>query len=354
MRQLSSLYQSRYNSKEEKKILQILNESTAEEMSRFDVSKGRINSLQQFRRKRGQFCTLDEVLEVDGLGVKVLERLCDSILNQISGSEMETSVEMSQVQKWAKPTKSHRSQILTPALHFNQKKAVQSAVGIHIGVSTLTWAHISVGGTLLDWDLYSFEFGAKKLHITSLFEVAQGICEILPKADLFIMEDSGGSAHSLQQQQASVAVNFQILQLTALLVALLNNSLLPGGESLFEHQHRVFFLRSQLPARLFGILVGAERVSAHTVVLDILSEAQKNSTIESTRRNETANIYTPINVSRDLTDSYLKRTSIEKESLCSGLLLTIAFMDLVMHQNPHSLKTVNIRKSLQCSSITKV
>lgn len=54
--------------------------------------------------------------------MKVLERLCDSILNQISGSEMEMSVEMSQVQKCAKPTKSHRSQLLTPALHFNQKK----------------------------------------------------------------------------------------------------------------------------------------------------------------------------------------------------------------------------------------
>jgi hypothetical protein len=121
---------------------------------------------------------------------------------------------------------------------------------------------------------------------------------------------------------------------------------LPGDESPFEHQHRVFFLRSQLPARLFGILVGAERVSAQTVVLDILSEAQKNSTTESARRNQTANIYTPINVRQDLMDSYLKRTSIEKESLCSGLLLTIAFMDLVMHQNPYSMKTVNIKKSL--------
>jgi hypothetical protein len=45
------------------------------------------------------------------------------------------------------------------------------------------------------------------------------------------MEDSGGSAHSLQQQQASVAVNFQILQLTALLVALLNS----------KHMNLIFF-----------------------------------------------------------------------------------------------------------------
>lgn len=63
-------------------------------------------------------------------------------------------------------------------------------------------------------------------------------------------------------------------------------------------------------------------------------------------RNQTANIYTPISVSQDLVENYLKRTSVEKESLCLGLLLTMAFMDLVMHQNPHSLKTVNTRRSL--------
>jgi hypothetical protein len=37
------------------------------------------------------------------------------------------------------------------------------------------------------------------------------------------MEDNGGSTHSLQQQLASAAINFQTSQLTALLVALLNS-----------------------------------------------------------------------------------------------------------------------------------
>jgi ethanolamine utilization protein EutQ (cupin superfamily) len=81
---------------------------------------------------------------VDGLGVKVLERLCDSILHQISGSEMETSIEMSQVQKWAKPTKSYRSQILTPALHFNQKKVrVQYSLQSKLHYEcTMLWASV--------------------------------------------------------------------------------------------------------------------------------------------------------------------------------------------------------------------
>jgi hypothetical protein len=96
---------------------------------------------------------------------------------------------------------------------------------------------------------------------------------------------------------------------------------------------------------MFAILVGAERVSAQTVVLDILSEAEKNSTTERTNRDQTSDVYTPISVNHNLTEEYLRRTNVEKESLCWSLLLTIAFMDLVMHQNPHSLRAVSARKS---------
>lgn len=345
LRHFSDLCQSRYNSQEQKQILQILNESSAEEMCRFNVSKERINNLQRFRRKHGQFSTLDDVLEVDGLGVKVLERLCDSILKQISGSELETSVEMAQIQRKVTSPKNRRSQILTPTLQFDQKRNVESAVGIHIGVSALTWAHIDCSGKLLDWDLYSLEFGNRKLHITSLFRIVQDICERLPKGDLFIMEDSVVLMQSLQQNPASVSINLQTSQLTAMLVALLNNTPLSEEESSCQYEHRVFFLRSQLPARLFGILVGAERVSAQTVVLNILSGAQKNSTTEPSNRNLTSDVYTPISVNQNLTEAYLKRTSVEKESLCWGLLLTIAFMDLIMHQNHHSLRAISCRKS---------
>jgi hypothetical protein len=116
-------------------------------------------------------------------------------------------------------------------------------------------------------------------------------------------------------------------------------------ESSFDYEHHVFFLRSQLPARMFGILVGAERVSAQTVVLDIISGAEKNSTIEGSDRDLSSDVYTPISVDQNLTEQYLNRTSVEKESLCWSLLLTIAFMDLIMHQNPRSLRAVSARKS---------
>lgn len=50
-------------------------------------------------------------------------------------------------------------------------QTMQSAVGIHIGVTAVTWAQIDCSGKLLHWDLYSLEFGPKKLHLSSLFDV---------------------------------------------------------------------------------------------------------------------------------------------------------------------------------------
>jgi hypothetical protein len=51
----------------------------------------------------------------------------------------------------------------------------------------------------------------------------QGICERLPKGDVFIMEDNVALMQSLQQKPASVSINLQTSQLTAMLVALLNS-----------------------------------------------------------------------------------------------------------------------------------
>jgi hypothetical protein len=51
----------------------------------------------------------------------------------------------------------------------------------------------------------------------------QGVCERLPKGDLYVMEDNVTLPQSLQQTPASVSINLQTSQLTAMLVALLNS-----------------------------------------------------------------------------------------------------------------------------------
>lgn len=45
------------------------------------MSQVKIKNLQSYKNKNGPFRSLNEVLEVDGLGIKLLEKLCEKIIN---------------------------------------------------------------------------------------------------------------------------------------------------------------------------------------------------------------------------------------------------------------------------------
>lgn len=79
---------------------------------RFDISQSRIKSLQSWRNKKGPFKTLEDVLEVDGLGVKVFERLCESIVVD-DGTKTENQNKLSNTTK-------NRRQLLIPAFNSYQ------------------------------------------------------------------------------------------------------------------------------------------------------------------------------------------------------------------------------------------
>ncbi|PSN30256.1 hypothetical protein C0J52_24071 [Blattella germanica] len=336
-RYLTNLYHSRYNDEQQKQILEILNDCDAEKLSRFDISKHRINNLQQFRHKHGPFCTLEEVLEVNGLGVKVLEKLCDSILKYSTSPNKEVENNESElINKVKSLSVNSRSQIMTPIINPDQRTMLKTAVGIHVGVSAVTWAHMDRSGELLDWNIYDLEFTSKRLHVTSLFEIARCVCDAIPKGDVYVLEDKTTSIMSTQQQASAISINLQNTQLTAMFVALLNGDLKSLENEPLQYDHRVFFLRSRLPARLFRTLIGTERVSAQTVVLELLS-ANEISTLDS---NSVLNEHSPISVSDSLKEAYLNRNSMEKESLCWALLLIMTFMDLAVHENPFCSKNI--------------
>ena len=47
---------------------------------------------------------------------------------------------------------------------------MQTAVGIHIGVSAVTWTHMDKSGKVLDWDIHNLDIGPKRSHVSYLFE----------------------------------------------------------------------------------------------------------------------------------------------------------------------------------------
>lgn len=48
---------------------------------RFKIPKNRIKSINSWRNKKGAFHSLNDILEVEGLSVKMLEKLCQTIIH---------------------------------------------------------------------------------------------------------------------------------------------------------------------------------------------------------------------------------------------------------------------------------
>lgn len=88
---------------ENEKILNVLNSSSIDDLKRqiqhccgcfiyflinylcrYKIPQNRIRNIKSWRNKKGAFQSLSDVLEVDGLSVKVLEKLCETIISHDS------------------------------------------------------------------------------------------------------------------------------------------------------------------------------------------------------------------------------------------------------------------------------
>lgn len=95
-------FKPRFTDEEEAKILSIINQENTDQLLKFDMTRGRVKNLEMWRIKNGPFHSLSEILEVEGLGEKVLERLCNSIiLNKTNDNNLKT-------------TQGNRKQLVTP------------------------------------------------------------------------------------------------------------------------------------------------------------------------------------------------------------------------------------------------
>ncbi|VEN58301.1 unnamed protein product [Callosobruchus maculatus] len=120
-----------------------------------------------------------------------------------------------------------------------------------------------------------------------------------------------------------------------MLVALLNTSkrhniALSLADNDSDHQaaiqNVVFFMKTMVPARLFKILVGFEKVSAIDKVTALILNGDSNEVPCS-----------PIFVDNTMKRAFLSQTSVNKEVLSQSLMLVVSFMDLCVHQNPKCL-----------------
>ncbi|RZC37662.1 uncharacterized protein BDFB_002825, partial [Asbolus verrucosus] len=294
------------------------------------VSQTKINSLESYKKKKGPFKSLNELLEVDGLGVKVLEKLCQQIISDKPDENIKKASNGSKKMK----------QFLVPPL--SSEIAISSAVGIHIAPMGVSWAKLHNSENKLEcWGYQDFINLPKKMFPMDTFKLAMHILNNLPVGDVYVFEGTSNMGLQGQKQPSTVTSYTQQIELSSMLLALINTSSTHNtnfkniDKDETEILNSVYFLRSKLPARLFKTLVGNECVSSTTTILQLL---------DSSVLEEFTLPCTPITLDKKIKNDYLSQSSAHKELLGQALMLTIAFTDLCVKRNSLSLNAVVPKK----------
>ncbi|KAG5898064.1 hypothetical protein JTB14_001770 [Gonioctena quinquepunctata] len=330
-------FKSKISQEESMKVLNTLNGSNSDQLSRYKISQTKIKSIESWKNKKGRFQSLSDILEVNGFSEKMLQNICENIING--------NVDESEGTSKSKMQNKRVKQILTPPINGLAEK-LTSATGVHLSPIGISWARLSRDGNKLNsWNSEDFSFLPKKMLPVDTFDQAINIVRRIPPSDVYIFEMNPSLSPTSQTQTAAVSSYTQQLELTSMLVALLNTSInhnvtlqninadRPPQKSI---ENRIFHMRSRIPARLFRTLVGKEKVSAVTTVTQL---------VENNCDEQSVLPCTPITVEPNLRNAFISHSPSDKELLGQALLLVVSFMDICVHRNPVSMKAVSVSKN---------
>ncbi|XP_026733631.1 uncharacterized protein LOC113497972 isoform X2 [Trichoplusia ni] len=327
-RQYSEGIDSKYNDVEREKILQVINDSDVTNLSSYEVSKANIKNFSQWKSSNGKLKTLSDIEYVEGFSEKSAKKLFNSILGGPA--------------KQKKVANKIKGQILQPALSESVRKDCKSVLTVYITVNSVTWTMIDRNNyEVQEWKYYGIDYpDGKKFQITDILDIAWRVTRQLPEADMYVMKAEATTlraAGSDPNNPKVIAVNLQKAQMVAMIVALIN-----ARSHTEEHEsedaakdalnQRVYFLRPTLPYRLYGTLVGNERVSTDQTVEILLKELNEISPNQS-------HAYIPDH----LQSMFRSQKDLQKDMLGHCLLLSLTFMDLCIYRNQERIAKLSKR-----------
>ncbi|CAK1544899.1 unnamed protein product [Leptosia nina] len=330
----------KYSEVDQKKILEVINKSDIETLSRYDVTKGRVKNISKWKQTYGPIKSVSDIETIDGFNQKKeVEKLFDSIVNDKVSSEKETRV-----------LKHIKGQILKPPLAENTRQAVSSILTVYVTINSVSWALIEKSQyKLLDWQYHGIEYtNNKNSQLGDILEVAWNITNKLPSTDIYVMK---GEATSLRASGSDpnnpkmLGINLQKAQMISMIVALLSARNIHQENSYEEHnnsnidnikmKHTVYFLRPSLPFRLYGTLIGKEQVTSDQTVEMLLQNL-------NSRSPDHTHVYVP----DKLKALFRAQRDLPKDMMAQCLLFSLTFMDLCIYKNKEKIDKMLSEKSI--------
>ncbi|XP_002008326.3 uncharacterized protein LOC6582626 [Drosophila mojavensis] len=318
-----------YTEEQSKLILNAINQQGAEQLVRYDITKARVNKLNNWKTRNGPLRELSDIFLIDGFGLKVVTKFYKSLLEPAPSASSGT-----------KTTKASRTApFITPALDEQQRLCISSTVGVRIGVTSVSWARLELPQTkyspslLTHWQHH--EINDKKLHLAELVRRCLYVAHQIPQADCYVLENpqmaqASSNPGSIDQQN----VNIQKAQVTSML-----SYALMSRTSSDESKKNVFYLRRFLTARLFNHLVGTERVSSEETILGMMRTYYNMEDYGD--QDEQSNLQNQVQFPSDLRTMYSKVERYQRELLGQAFLLNLAFLRLVVLRDQESIASVS-------------
>jgi len=352
-------FKTSYDNDQTSKILKIVNTSSLLELKNYQISHQRIQRILKRREVKGHFECIEDLLEVDGFGIKILEKFCNSI---ITSKPEDNTAEKVNAQPKTIPESTKRAQFLTPALLEVSRNKINTVVSFHIDLNYFAWTkfyydrqaneELEEPKFFVDgWNCYEFAKQEKNLRLTDLIELLVKFNDRIPEADVYTIESLPVAVQAKQPGSAlQVNVNIQKTQLTAMLSILMAarrsvNKMFAGVDSkehimdISDGQETpyfdsVYFLRNFLPSRFYKILIGNERVSAANVINEII-------TYNYTVHNKFDPTFASVNIPEEYRDFWKNSNRIHQEYLGSSMLVGLTFLKLCIEKCPGSLERLN-------------
>ncbi|XP_001352398.3 transcription elongation factor, mitochondrial isoform X1 [Drosophila pseudoobscura] len=325
-----------YTDEERVKILQTLNDSSIDQMLSYDITKGRASKLHNWRTRNGPLRDVNDILYVEGFGLKVATKFFKSLL------EPEGTRRSSEGNAVQKPKSTRTAPFITPGMDEGQRVHTTSSVGVRIGVTSVSWARIEIGKNdndpclLTHWQHH--ELNDKKLHLAELARRCLYVTHQIPQADCYVLENpqmaqASSNPGSIDQQN----VNIQKSQVTAIM----SYALLSRGDPDETKCNNLYYMRRFLTARLFNHLVGTERVSSEDTILSMMRTHYNMEDQTDTTPQAHAGIRNLVQFPADLRNMFSQQERYQRELLGQAFLLNLAFARLVLLQDPLSISTVS-------------
>lgn len=276
---------------------------------RYDISQNRVKKIFDYRTKKSKFQQLEDCLQLDGFGEKILDKFYDSIL----GNKV-------------KRVERRLASIVSPKLHDDFRMSIQTCVALNVAASSVSWSRIEIESDrqfkVTEWKHMPID--NKKFQTHELAELALRMSKKIPTADVYLMENPTRTPTMMGNQNANaINVNVEKAQLIAMLSALLMSR--NDSEVLESTPTNLYFVKQFAAAKLFNTFVGNEKTSNFAVVKSLLGdESSANgwmSILEDLKMD-------PLVVSEEVRNMFFELGAIEREFIGQSLLLGLTFIKM--------------------------